>query len=79
MLPTVPRSLVVHPRITATSTAQTSQPISFGSTIAVVQSDEPVHVSRNSTATLDNYKVTAGNEQWFTVNPGEIFSILLGT
>ena len=80
----VPFHSVVQSTITASGTAQSSAAFGPDTTMICVQSDEPVHVTRtlptNSVvATTSNYKIPAGQEQFFTVNPGQIVSILLGT
>ena len=79
----VPNSLIVQPTLTASGTAQSSAAFGPTTSMICVQSDEPVHTHRGlpgaTTATTSNYKIPAGQEQFFTVNPGQVVSILLGT
>jgi hypothetical protein len=53
--------------MTASGTSQQSPATSPGTNMICVQSDETIHVARgaNPTATTDNYKIKAGNEQFF--------------
>lgn len=77
----VPLSINIQAALTATGTSQQSPATSPGTNMICVQSDETIHVARgsNPTATTDNYKIKAGNEQFFDNTPGHKIAIITGT
>lgn len=79
-LQAVPTSIVVQTPLTASGMSQASAPMSAATTLCLVQSDEPVHITREAAAaTTSNYKIPAGGEQFFTVVPTMTIKVLLGT
>lgn len=80
-MPVLPYALTAQTPLTATGTSQASAPFNESSTLICVQSDETIHVARgaNPTATVSNYKIRAGSEQFFSVKPGERLAIITGS
>lgn len=77
----VPNGGVAQTALTA-GAAQLSAAFSNGTNMICVQSDEIVHVRTGGTtqvATTNDYKIKAGDWQFFTVKPGDKVSILLGS
>ena len=77
----VPNGGIAQAALTA-GAAQLSAAFANGTNMICVQSDEAVHVRTGGTAqvaTTNDYKIKAGDWQFFTVKPGEKVSILLGS
>lgn len=72
--PVVPanQKLVSQAAITATATPASSSAFSGGSGLVLIQSEEAVYVAFGSapTATVNDYRIQAGGEQFFVVQPG---------
>ena len=76
-LPTVPKSAVVQPAMTATGVSANSIAVGAYTVMVCVQSDEAIFVARGPTptATTDNIKVWAGSEAFFDVAGGDKVAI----
>lgn len=77
--PVVPtrQQLVVQSPITASSSPASSSAFNNGTSLVCVQSDEAVYVAFGSapTATTSDYRIQAGQEQFFDVAPGHKVSV----
>jgi hypothetical protein len=75
--PVVPAGQFVtkQPAMTATGTSARSAAVSAATALVLVQSDEQIYVeidplnAATPTATTDSYRIAAGGEQYFSINP----------
>jgi hypothetical protein len=77
----VPNGGVAQPALTA-GAVQLSAAFSNGTNMICIQTDEIVHVRTGGTApvaTTNDYKIKAGDWQFFSVRPLDKVSILLGS
>lgn len=67
----VPKGGIGQAALTATGTSAQSTAFAAGTDLVCVQSDEAVCVAfgANPTATANDYKIPAGGEQFFDVDP----------
>jgi hypothetical protein len=73
--------IVSQTPITATGTSAQSSAVSAGTGVVLVQSDEAVYVAigANPTATTSDYRIQAGQEQYFSIVPGASMKVAVRT
>ena len=74
-LPVVParQYVTAQTALTATATSAQGAIVNAATTLVCVQSDEAVYIrfGSNPTATVNDYRIPAAGEQFFSVGPGD--------
>jgi hypothetical protein len=73
--------VVSQSALTATGTSAQSAAFNAATGLVLVQSDEAIYVllGANPTATTDNYRIQAGNEQFFSIPGGQSWKVAVRT
>ena len=67
--------------MTATGTSAQSSAFNARTRYVCVQSDEQIYTAcgSNPTATANSYRIPAGGEQWFEIDPNESWKVAIRT